>query len=313
VPLVLQPPVPSTAIHMLHVLAAAEQEAGKVAEAPNRPFITFDDSFVKYAELLSYRPAGVFPSAFHTDQCRCPDGGSSAAHRLCLTQTANLPSNCSIVGSSPINLGFTLLSILYILCICTNCCLLCWLASVSVDVLMQRQAGLGALLLPLPRRSLPRSSACSTASSEMSPKQLVTRRTPCCINCSKTSRATCAGLCTMRVQGHRGSPQTLPRRQLPREPCRCVCACCVRVGSLLNFQSPFIDPRHMRSRNEWHHLVWGAVQPSSRVAVHGKSSALLRRRHHDQAQQLLPSQPELQRRHQPTQHAPRPLYTSVCA
>lgn len=98
VPLVLQPPIPSTAIHMLKVLAAAEQEASKVAESPKRPFITFDDSFVKYAELLSYRSAGVFPSAFYTGHCYLPGWWIIDTRRFCLTNDRESAQQCSTVG-----------------------------------------------------------------------------------------------------------------------------------------------------------------------------------------------------------------------
>lgn len=160
-----------------------------------------------------------------------------------------------------------------ILCICTNCYLSYWLASVSAYVLMQRQAGLGALLLPLQRRSRPRSSACSSASLGMSPTQLATRRTPCCINCSKTCQATCAGLCTLQVHRHRGSPETLHRQQLPQEPCRCACACCSIAQFARSSHSPLT---HAESRCVASSTGLGRCATISRVAVHGESSALLR-------------------------------------
>ena len=58
VPLVMQPPVPQTAVHVLQVLAAAEAAASEAPDSQQRPFITFDDTFIKYTELLTHRPTG---------------------------------------------------------------------------------------------------------------------------------------------------------------------------------------------------------------------------------------------------------------
>jgi hypothetical protein len=60
VPLTLQPPVILPAVHMLNVLAEAETQASAVAQSPKSPFITFTDTFAKYAELLTHRSGGAY-------------------------------------------------------------------------------------------------------------------------------------------------------------------------------------------------------------------------------------------------------------
>lgn len=59
VPLMMTPPMLEPAVHMLTVLAQAEQAAKSAAADPREPFITFDDTFAKYAELLAHRSSGA--------------------------------------------------------------------------------------------------------------------------------------------------------------------------------------------------------------------------------------------------------------
>lgn len=54
-----QPPVTTTAVHMLRALHDAERRASKLQEAPDKPFIAFADTCTKYAELLSCHAAGA--------------------------------------------------------------------------------------------------------------------------------------------------------------------------------------------------------------------------------------------------------------
>ena len=56
----LQPPEPGTAVHVLRALSGAEEAARRVAGPQGQPFVTFDDTFVIYSDLLSHR-AGAPP------------------------------------------------------------------------------------------------------------------------------------------------------------------------------------------------------------------------------------------------------------
>jgi hypothetical protein len=51
----LQPPAPSTAVHVLEVLRDSEAKARQVPGAQGQQFITFDDTFIIYSELLAHR------------------------------------------------------------------------------------------------------------------------------------------------------------------------------------------------------------------------------------------------------------------
>jgi hypothetical protein len=59
VALMQQPPLLETAEHMVRVLAAAEGKASEAPKAATKPFITFDDTFAKYAELLAIQASGA--------------------------------------------------------------------------------------------------------------------------------------------------------------------------------------------------------------------------------------------------------------
>jgi hypothetical protein len=57
----LQPPVPSTAVHALEVLIDTESKARRVPGPQGQQFITFDDTFVIYSELLAHRMGVPLP------------------------------------------------------------------------------------------------------------------------------------------------------------------------------------------------------------------------------------------------------------
>ena len=72
VSLMLQPPVITTAVQLLDILCEAEANATQWhmrvgPEQLKRKFITFDDTFAKYAELLTHRSSGALlqPLARH--------------------------------------------------------------------------------------------------------------------------------------------------------------------------------------------------------------------------------------------------------
>jgi hypothetical protein len=62
--LVLQPPFMDTAVHVINTLAAAERAAAAAADPSTGLFVTFPDSFLMYANLLSHRTSGAYSRAF---------------------------------------------------------------------------------------------------------------------------------------------------------------------------------------------------------------------------------------------------------